>query len=558
MPQIKLTVNKLSGIMSPMKALHLNLDSLDQAPDSQIVSASSLHLRLPQPPKRFFRHGWQSWTLTTWLDPAEPPFPISSPKFRAKDEDLAYAFAKNHVSAWVGAVELADDDILLIGALDLSGRVELDGSTLKAFYEDNHESQWAIVRGKEDDVFAKYAALLETKFGRTRFDKAPRVWCSWYSLYKWINEHIILSTLHALDDLPFDVFQLDDGWQITHGDWEPTKKFPSGMVELANKIKATGRIAGLWLAPLMVTKLSSIFRDHPDWLLKDETGKPVPVGLTWEGVPYALDTSHPAVLEWLDKLIRKVRGWGYDYLKLDFLYAGAIPGKRYQDIPREVAYRNALQVMREAAGDAYILACGAPVIPSLGLCDGIRVGTDVSPYWLNKALTVWLNNPNDPCTQNAVRTSLHRMWLKPIVNVDPDVMFFRSKYNWLKPHEQQLLLDLGTIAGFKATSDLPQWMNRQEHDSLRAFLETEMEVQKTARYKYKFNGREVDFNPALSLHEHRNIPVWFAQNLGLLKMATHQALPALLESLKFNNEKAWIFYPLATSLSTFAAVMKSF
>jgi len=558
MPQIKLTVNKIRGIIFRMTILNLQLDALPHGSDSQIVTASSLHLNLPLPPKKFFRHGWQSWTLTTWLDPSEPPFPISSPKFRAKDEDPAYALAKNHVSAWVGAVELDDDDILLIGALDLSGRVELDGATIKAFYEDNHESQWLIMRGKEDDVFAKYTSLLETKFGKTRYEKAPRVWCSWYSLYKWINEHIITNALHALGDLPFDVFQVDDGWQITHGDWEPSKKFPSGMEELANRIKATGRTAGLWLAPLMVTKLSSIFRDHPDWLLKDETGKPVPVGLTWEGVPYALDTSHPAILEWLDKLIRKIRSWGYDYLKLDFLYAGATPGKRYKDISREVAYRNAMQVMREAAGDAYILACGAPVMPSLGLCDGIRVGPDVSPYWLNKALSIWLNNLNDTSTQNAIRTSLHRLWLKPIVNIDPDVMFFRSKYNWLKPHEQQLLLDLGTISNFKATSDLPQWMNRQNLDSLREYMETDISVHKISRYKYQLNDRVVDFSPALPLPEHHNFPVWIAQNLGFLKMARHQALPAILESLKHNNNKLWIFYPLATSLSTFATMTKSF
>jgi alpha-galactosidase len=541
-----------------MTILNLQLDSLNQSSDLKIVTASSLSLNLPQRPKRFFRHGWQSWTLTTWLDPSEPPYPISAPQFRAKDEDPAYALSKTHVSAWVGAIELAEDDILLVGALDLSGRVELEGTSLKAFYEDEHENQWVLIRGKEEDVFAKYTSMLETKFGKTRFDKAPRVWCSWYSLYKWINEHVIMNALHALGDLPFDVFQLDDGWQITHGDWEPTKKFPSGMAELANRIKATSRTAGLWLAPFMVTKLSSIFRNHPDWLLKDENGEPVPVGLTWEGVPYALDVSHPDVLAWLDKLIRKVRNWGYDYLKLDFLYAGAIPGKRHQDTPREVAYRHAIKVMREAAGDAYILACGAPIIPTLGLCDGIRVGPDVSPYWLNSPLTVWLNNPNDTSTQNSIRTSLHRLWLKSIVNIDPDVMFFRSKHNALKSHEQQLLLDLGTISGFKATSDLPQWMNRQELDTLREFLEAEVQIQKISRYKYQLDGREVDFSPAIPLAEHRHVPIWLAQNLGRLKMARHQALPAILESLKHNHKKRWIFYPLATSLSIFAAMLNSF
>ena len=227
------------------QAVELNLDTLHRAAGPQIVSASRIDLNLPQPPSRFFRHGWQSWTLTTWLDPTEPPLPVRSPQFRAKDEDPAFAFSKNHVSAWVGAVELADDDILLLGALDLSGRVELDGSTLKGFYEDGRESQWLIKRGKEDEVFAEYASLLEMKFGKTRYERAPRVWCSWYSLYKWINEHVMLHALESLEDLPFDVFQIDDGWQITHGDWEPSRKFHSGMDQLANRIAATGRMPGV-------------------------------------------------------------------------------------------------------------------------------------------------------------------------------------------------------------------------------------------------------------------------------------------------------------------------
>ncbi|HET9908959.1 MAG TPA: alpha-galactosidase, partial [Anaerolineales bacterium] len=244
-----------------------HMKPLDTPPNNQIMTAARMDVNLSQLPSRFFRHGWQSWTLTSWIDPSDPPLPVRAPQFRAKDEDPLYAFSKNHVSAWVGAVELADDDILLLGALDLGGRVELDGLVLRGSYESG-EGKWLIARGSEAEVFQRYANLLAEKFGKTRFEKPPRVWCSWYSLYKWINEPIIRNTLNSLGDLPFDVFQLDDGWQITHGDWEPTRKFPSGMADLATRIAATGRTPGLWIAPFMVTKLSSIYRDHPDWLLR--------------------------------------------------------------------------------------------------------------------------------------------------------------------------------------------------------------------------------------------------------------------------------------------------
>jgi alpha-galactosidase len=508
----------------------LALDSIPQAGESRIISASSLRLSLPQPPKRFYRHGWQSWALTTWLDPSDPPVPVRAAEFRTKDEDPGYALHPNHISAWVGAVEFSEDDILLLGALNLGGRVELDTTTLHGFFEDKHDGQWLMARGPEDEVFSKYTQLLEQIFGKGRFAKPPRVWCSWYSTYAWINERVFTKALNDFGNMPFDVFQLDDGWQLAHGDWEPNTKFPSGMQSLADKISATGRTPGIWLAPFMVSQNSRLAQDHPDWLLRDENGSLIRAGITWTGNHVGLDVSHPEVLQWLEQLICKVRAWGYEYLKLDFLYIGGLTGKRYEDMPREIAYRNALQVMREAAGDAYILACGAPIIPSLGLCDGIRMGPDVSPYWLNRPLTVWLTNPNDTSTQNAIRTSIHRLWLSPLVNIDPDVIYFRSKHNTLKQHESQLLQDLGSISGFKSTSDLPQWMNAPEKETLREYLESVPTVKKKKRYQYQIDERVVDFGAAIPLEtSDNNIPVWLAKNLGLLKVAWAQALPAILE-----------------------------
>lgn len=515
-----------------MTTLLLDADALPRS-THQFFTASRVDLNLSQPPKRFFRHGWQSWTLTAWLDPSDRPLPIRSPEFRAKDEDPAYAFHENHVSAWVGAVELGEDDILLVGALGLSGRIELSGYTLKGFYEDGNRGEWLIARGAEDEVFAKYTSLLEPKFGKTRFEKPPRVWCSWYSLYKWINEPVLAKALHGLGELPFEVFQLDDGWQDNSGHWEAGKNFPNGMAAFAEKIKATGRTAGIWLSPFIVTPNLDIFREHPEWILRNEQGQFVTAGMNWTGATYALDVTHPEVLTWLDKLIRKVVGWGYGYLKLDFLYAGAGIGKRYKDIPREEAYRSAMQVMREAAGDAYILACGAPVVPSLGLCDGIRIGPDVTNYWINQFLTTWLNNPNESSTVNAIRTCIHRLWLKPLVNIDPDVMYFRSKYNALKPHEKQLLQDLGTLTGFKATSDLPMWLKASEVEKVREFLEAVPMVQKESRYHFQIDGREVDFDPAIPIPtSNMDFPVWLAKNWGLAKIVWYQVLPAVWESIK--------------------------
>ena len=169
--------------------------------------------------------------------------------------------------------------------------------------------------------------------------------------------------------------------------------------------------------------------------------------------------------------MKDVRGWGFDYLKLDFLYGGALPGKRHQDMPREAAYRNGLEAMREAMGeDAYLLACGAPIIPSLGMCDALRVGPDVASGWESFRDARLLHNPAVPGTRNAIRTTLNRMWLRQLVQADPDVAYFRSVECGLTVEQKRLLQNLTLICGFKATSDLPQWLSEVERGELREFL----------------------------------------------------------------------------------------
>ncbi len=200
-----------------MATLHISADSLPQARDSQIISASSLRLNLPQPPKSFIRHGWQSWTLTHGWIRAIRRFP-SAPRSSAPRTKIL-ATPSTRITSAPGSAQwnLAKMISFSLGALDLSGRVELDGSALHGFYEDGQEGQWLVARGKEDEVFSEYVQALERRFGKGRFAKAPRVWCSWYSLYGWVNERVFLRALHDFGDMPFDVFQLDDGWQLRRG-----------------------------------------------------------------------------------------------------------------------------------------------------------------------------------------------------------------------------------------------------------------------------------------------------------------------------------------------------
>jgi alpha-galactosidase len=511
-----------------LKQLTIRAETSTDIPGGMLLSGKRVTLELPGPALRYHYSGWQSWSLTTWLETSRR---LGTPRpsiLHPMQHDPLNVHDDRPNGSWYGALELASGGIVFLGALGLDAHVAMGPCSINAWFEPARKEgiacEWFLAAGNEDDIFAQYASMLGDRLGRGHFQKPYRVWCSWYSLNTQINEQQLLKILSDLDDLPFDVFQVDDGWQVGIGDWEPNGKFPSGMDSLAAKIKSTGRKAGLWLAPLLVVPSSSVYRQHPDWLLHDKKGRLVSAGFNWGERLYALDTTHPQALDWQAAQMKKVHQWGYDYLKLDFLYAGALPGKRHTGMPREAAYRNGLQVIRAALGDAYLLTCGAPVLPSIGLCDGLRVGPDVAGQFSSTRDDNLLRNYATPGVRNALRTSLNRLWLAPLLHTDPDVVYFRSRECALTDDQKSLLQDLAAICNFKASSDIPYWLTVSERNALRAYLESSPPIQKIGQAAYRIGGRTVDFSAYIGMPP---VPGVFTNLAGAI-LAGLANVPALM------------------------------
>ena len=112
-------------------------------------------------------------------------------------------------------------------------------------------------------------------------------------------------------------------------------------------------------------------REHGDWFIKhSETGEPLRAGYNpnWaasdDKYAYALDPSHPEVDTHLERLFRKiVEDFGYEYLKLDFLYAAAAEGIRHDPaMTRAETLRRGLEAIRRGAGErTFLLGCGCPL-----------------------------------------------------------------------------------------------------------------------------------------------------------------------------------------------------
>lgn len=276
-------------------------------------------------------------------------------------------------------------------------------------------------------------------------------WTSWYHYYTGINEKIILDNIKAFqsEQLPIDIFQIDDGYQEYVGDWlKVNKKFPQGMKPIATAIKEAGFKPGIWLAPLAAEKKSEIFKNHPDWIQKDKDGKPLKIGYNplWSGNFYALDIYHPEVRTYVKEVFRTViQEWGFDLVKLDFLYGACLVARNGRS--RAGVMNDAMELLREAIGDKEILGCGIPIGTAPGFADYCRIGADVHLTW-DFGILRWCGNRERVSTILAIQNTIHRRQLNghAFIN-DPDVFMLRKKKQRLNREEQYTLLLANLLFG---------------------------------------------------------------------------------------------------------------
>ncbi len=319
----------------------------------------------------------------------------------------------------------------------------------------------------------------------------PTGWCSWYHFYQKVQAEDIARNVQALqaarNRLPLSLVQIDDGYEAEVGDWLHQKEsFQGRMAMLAQEIEGAGFRPGLWLAPFIVSPRSRLAREHPEWLLRDASGRPVNAGFLWNTFTHALDVTHPGVQEYLRQVIETVvHRWGYTYLKLDFLYAAALPGVHHEPgLTRPQVLRRGLQLIREVVGeDVFLLGCGCPLGPAVGLVDAMRIGPDVAPHWWPRLYGLsrpWRGKVAYPAMVNAVRNTLsraayhRRLWWN-----DPDCILARVRDTRLTDREVQSWLSVvGLTGGMVVLSDDLDAVPPERREWVAALLPVQPEVGK--------------------------------------------------------------------------------
>lgn len=314
-----------------------------------------------------------------------------------------------------------------------------------------------VLEGNEEEVFDAWFEALQVKPLTTNKICG---YSSWYNRYQDISSLTIAQDLEGCQKVfeEGDLFQIDDGWEPFVGDWleADSTKFPEGMKKEADKIHAAGFKAGLWLAPFVAETKSKIYQEHPDWFYLVD-GQPWSLGSNWSGF-YSLNIDHPEVIEYLKEVFHRVFDeWGFDLVKLDFLY-GAAPFGNEKETRAGRMYR-AMHLLRELCGDKEILGCGVPVMPAFGLVEYCRISCDVTLDY-NDVLSHRIIHRERPSTKQAIGNILSRRQLNGRAYIsDPDVFFLREENCKLTEKQKVDLAVLDALLGgvWLTSDDLSQY-----------------------------------------------------------------------------------------------------
>ncbi|ADD40022.1 glycoside hydrolase family 36 protein [Stackebrandtia nassauensis] len=350
-------------------------------------------LRVDPGAGRVYEHGWQSWSPTR-------EYPVAGTSYRQRTEYVHTGHLRPEKPVPTdgfqaeGLLVATDADgaahrFATGSATDIpSIRARLDGDRLVVTADGTVEH---TVHADVDTALTSFGDAFAARAG-VSVRPAPTVWCSWYHYFTDVTEADIDENLDAIGEheLPVDVIQIDDGWQKAVGDWLDLSDRFTSLSRIVKRINDSGRRAGVWVAPFLALATSDLVRDHPEWIIDGAAGH------NWGTETRGVDPRRART--YLTDVFTMLREAGFDYFKLDFLYAGAIDSVE--------AYREGLAEIRRVVGpESYVLGCGAPILPSVGLVDAMRVGPDI-------AVTYEPGN-GDPChpsQRGAAANTIARAW----------------------------------------------------------------------------------------------------------------------------------------------------
>ncbi|MFT3934447.1 MAG: alpha-galactosidase [Chitinophagaceae bacterium] len=149
-------------------------------------------------------------------------------------------------------------------------------------------------------------------------EKPTFVFNTWHPFQTNINESIVMELAKSAAAAGMKEFVIDDGWQDNTGDWGiDKKKFPNGLKPVFDYIKSLGMKPGLWISVGTASPDSKVYKEHPEWFVRDSAGKHTSLIIeNYDKYTACFSTGwYGYIKSVLNKLALE---YGLEYMKLDF------------------------------------------------------------------------------------------------------------------------------------------------------------------------------------------------------------------------------------------------
>jgi alpha-galactosidase len=207
-------------------------------------------------------------------------------------------------------------------------------------------------------------------------------WCGW-GYESNVTPKQMTDTIPKLKELGIHWATLDDRWFNNYGDWQPRKDTFGGdaIQKMVKDFHAQGVKVQIWWLPLAVEDgkykygdhkyvFSDVVKEHPDWLILDEQGKPARMTRNLATLCPAV----PEVREYYKKLTERfIRDWDFDGHKMDNIYATprCYNPKHHHKSPLDSVlamgdvYKTIFETTRALKADSVTQSCPCGTPPSL-------------------------------------------------------------------------------------------------------------------------------------------------------------------------------------------------
>jgi hypothetical protein len=297
-----------------------------------------------------------------------------------------------------------------------------------------------VSHGDIQDELRHWIGTCRDVLGPARVRPPLAGYCTWYQRGQGVQPADIRRAIDGFASFESPpgghTIQLDDGFQVSPGDWSGRGVWKEELPKLPVEIRAKGFIPGIWVAPTAIHATHPIVRDHPDWLQRNANGQFCITFHNWKtfhgqtnAETYFLEPDHPEARKFILQTLRDLRANGWDYFKIDFAYTVSSDRVKYDPYKTTCeTLRDQWRLFREALGeDALINSCnGGMWRYTIGTVDISRIGGDIGG------------------NLKALRRNLAEMMLRSHANgvwfqADPDVFYMRRENSDLTFEQSHLL-----------------------------------------------------------------------------------------------------------------------